>query len=1011
MRKQHILMFFCLLICAAVSQAAELKAPWMGGSVGAWYTEDGILKVWNTGSGDPNHVWVDIPLETGDYTVQADVRIMGWTNEDASRAGVAIRINPDTRQGLNLLFHEDLNSVDFLNDGTAWGTRGDYAWEVGTWYTMTITGAGDTLTGTVVPRDGSSEPFVIEWTDDRNDDRSPGLPGLTGPNNLGRMVEFDNFSVTLNGEVVFEDDFGANVEPDPLTPLSEPWVTGTYPEWGLLNGYLVSRALTQGDPRHVWVNQDFGSDYTVRADVRLLNWLNADHSRAGVAVRINPDDQERGLNLLLHEDTGSVDMLNDGTAWGTRGDFSWEPGKWYTLTLEVAGNTLTGSIVARDLLGATPYSIEWTDDRNAERAPGFPGLTGSTGANIVAQFDNFEVLVNDEVVFADDFGANVETDWVIKRYIPIPHYTLGQMINNISLTVDVNEGITLGSVVIEEILPTDIVPANIEASSGDTSFADGRITWTLSNVSADQTLTYDIQAPQRPNITLITWGGSAIVDGTETPLDGLSYVHFLGDVSIPVLAYNISESFSYPSGNDDNAFEGQTIAGRNGGRGWGGNAWFAVNSSETVVFDTMTIDAGLVQSQPTEYNPGNYSARLTGLVEGGLARTFPMVIDNGELWISYTFREEGPAADHWSGITLYNDEGNEVVFVGKPYNAGTLGIGNLPGDDALADYSYQDNHHLLVRIVIAGNESEVYLWVDPDKQDRMDTYDAMGMDDISNIQEIRLRRGNGSGSAYYDNMWFSSVPALPPAGAGRVDLQIDNPDRPAELPAFDVISMDQFDDAFVGEYGFGHDPNEDHYLVVSGFIYFDANLQQVVAFGLPPDRMSGLNGHILGHFNFEAERQGFKNAIKFENNDQQRGPFTFLLDPPGRYKELRSAQTVASGDGQLFCTLNYADGTTEDTFLNADDWYHDPAEGNINFDNVLLLVDGMNRLQGADSSFDARFDPAVFECYIPVDPTKVLESITLEYNEEVDDNAAYNLFDIWAVPADDPTGVENWSLF
>src|SRR5690606_34893543 len=130
-----------------------------------------------------------------------------------------------------------------------------------------------------------------------------------------------------------------------------------------------------------------------------------------------------------------------------------------------------------------------------------------------------EVLVNDEVVFADDFGANVETDWVIKRYIPIPHYTLGQMINNISLTVDVNEGITLGSVVIEEILPTDIVPANIEASSGDTSFADGRITWTLSNVSADQTLTYDIQAPQRPNITLITWGGSAIVDGTETPLD------------------------------------------------------------------------------------------------------------------------------------------------------------------------------------------------------------------------------------------------------------------------------------------------------------------------------------------------------------------------------------------------------------------------------------------------------------------------------------------------------------
>lgn len=638
----------------------------------------------------------------------------------------------------------------------------------------------------------------------------------------------------------------------------------------------------------------------------------------------------------------------------------------------------------------------------------------SVGSANIALDDTF--LLGLAVTAHDNLGTSTfeignlqitEFPYEVVRTLGADSYFPGQTID-VEITVSVREGETVPSLTITEEFPAEA--EGVSAISDGGSISGGAIVWNLSNVSGTQTLSYTLVAPTNINIPSISFGaGSAAGAGLDFPI---------GELQLGSVVVNVAETFSYPDGEDSNGFEGEPLADRNGGIGWS-DAWTQVgDTAEPVTLNTSTLDAGLVLSQPTEFNPGNYSAELGGQVGNGLSRTLPVVIAGGDLWVSYTFMEEAGASEVFSGISMYDDSGAEVSFMGKPWNSEFLGIGNLPGGDALTDISYTEPNHVLVRISINGDSSAVYMWVNPDKEDRMDTYDASGDDSITNVAELRIRRGNANvegTSAFYDNMWISTVAALPPAGAGRVDLMIDDPNRPAEITAtaWDVVSVDQVDDAVTGVPGFGHDNGEDHYLIVSGFIYFtdfSGLTGQVVASGLPVDRMSGLNGHILGQYNNAGLQEGFKNAIKFENNPEQSGPFTFEMVPPGNYEELRSAQTVANGDGRLFATLNYEDGSSEETFLNADDWFNDGSE--ITFANSRLLVDGMNRLSG-DGSFDARFDPAVFECFIPVDPTKVLVSITLEFDatgEVSSTGAAYNLFDIWALPAGG-TSVNDWALY
>jgi hypothetical protein len=198
---------------------------------------------------------------------------------------------------------------------------------------------------------------------------------------------------------------------------SSDWVTGdgtwvVVKESSGTNNVMVCAALNTVDPKHAWVNKDFGASYTVKCDVRMDSWADKqDLSRAGIAARIQPNGsgggtatEDRGVCELFHWNgtiTG-VQFLNDMEAWGPINDvtFAWTTGTWYTFEMTVDGLTASGKITNKSKATDTYTMKPWPFTK---RTTGFPGLTGSTGAGLMASFDNFQVIVGGNVVFSDDF--------------------------------------------------------------------------------------------------------------------------------------------------------------------------------------------------------------------------------------------------------------------------------------------------------------------------------------------------------------------------------------------------------------------------------------------------------------------------------------------------------------------------------------------------------------------------------------------------------------------------------
>ncbi len=217
------------------------------------------------------------------------------------------------------------------------------------------------------------------------------------------------------GDIVYAiPDSTMKYLPDNVSSLGSDWVIGSAGVWTIIDGVLNCYADTGNDPKHVWVNREFDTgDYTVQADVRMIDWTDTDLARAGIAVRVNPFDGERALNLLFHEDTGSVDMLNDLVSWGTQGNYSWEIGQWYTMILTASGSLLEGQIFKKGS-NESPFIISWNDFALSLRSPGYPGLTGSSLVGLTSQYDNFQVIVNDQVVFIDNFDRSTSiSDWQV----------------------------------------------------------------------------------------------------------------------------------------------------------------------------------------------------------------------------------------------------------------------------------------------------------------------------------------------------------------------------------------------------------------------------------------------------------------------------------------------------------------------------------------------------------------------------------------------------------------------
>ncbi len=199
--------------------------------------------------------------------------------------------------------------------------------------------------------------------------------------------------------------------------LGPDWKIGANGIWAVVDGVLKHYADTGLDPKHIWIEKDFGQDYTIRADVMMTSWTDDDLSRSGVMIRCNPEadsngSREMALNLMFHDDLNSVDMLNDHIEWTSRSDYAWEMNQWYTMTLTGEGTLVTGTIVKKgsdDVFELAP----WDKPSNSERV-GYPGLAGSTQIGLTSQFDNVEIIVGGEVVFSDQFDEITGVaDWSV----------------------------------------------------------------------------------------------------------------------------------------------------------------------------------------------------------------------------------------------------------------------------------------------------------------------------------------------------------------------------------------------------------------------------------------------------------------------------------------------------------------------------------------------------------------------------------------------------------------------
>ena len=118
-----------------------------------------------------------------------------------------------------MLFHENVNTVEYLNDLVAWANTDDNTipWDVRTWYTFDFTSDGFVVEGTFGARGGAPADAITlqPWTFPGNAQRIDGFAGLTASTNAGPMAAWDNIEVRdAAGTVIFTDDFETFVSVD-----------------------------------------------------------------------------------------------------------------------------------------------------------------------------------------------------------------------------------------------------------------------------------------------------------------------------------------------------------------------------------------------------------------------------------------------------------------------------------------------------------------------------------------------------------------------------------------------------------------------------------------------------------------------------------------------------------------------------------------------------------------------------------------------------------------------------
>ena len=169
--------------------------------LGAWSENSAILQQTSGANEDPKKATISNSGITwpSSYSITAKVRVDSWTDGDFARVGVSLFTNTGDGKGYNLVFHNNHSTLQWLDDGVAWGTTYTFNWSNGQWYWFKMKTDGVTLYGKVWA-DGDAEPgtWPYSWTRSGR----TGHPALNGGSGSSMTASFDNVTVTEEGLTV-----------------------------------------------------------------------------------------------------------------------------------------------------------------------------------------------------------------------------------------------------------------------------------------------------------------------------------------------------------------------------------------------------------------------------------------------------------------------------------------------------------------------------------------------------------------------------------------------------------------------------------------------------------------------------------------------------------------------------------------------------------------------------------------------------------------------------------------
>lgn len=136
----------------------------------------------------------------------------------------------------------------------------------------------------------------------------------------------------------------------------------------------------------------------------------------------------------------------------------------------------------------------------------------------------FEIFVISDVDYTDYIPTDTQamealglsTIGTVERSFPAEYIVPGETLAGVQLALTVPQDKTFNVTVIETA-PEGWDPSNLQWSAGNAAMENGNIVWTLENVSADQTLTYDVTPPAGALVG--TFSGEASF-GEQTTLTG-----------------------------------------------------------------------------------------------------------------------------------------------------------------------------------------------------------------------------------------------------------------------------------------------------------------------------------------------------------------------------------------------------------------------------------------------------------------------------------------------------------